>query len=195
MPSSPLPPELQSLSDALDAAELDARNLVAGLSEERGTWHVEPGSWSVAQCLDHLGTGNRVYLAAMRPHADRARRQGRLRRRPALPGFPGRWFVNSLEPPVKPRKKMKAPAKIRPQVEPSLGEAMASFFGSQDEVRVFLRTYADIDLAGVHFPNPFVRGLRWSLATGLHVIPAHERRHLWQAWNVRRAADELTRQP
>jgi hypothetical protein len=39
----------------------------------------------------------------------------------------------------------------------------------------------------VVFPNPFIRGVRFSLATGLHVLEAHERRHLWQAWNVRRA--------
>jgi hypothetical protein len=53
-------------------------------------------------------------------------------------------------------------------------------------VRVLLRTYADIDLASVRFPNPFIRGVRFSLATGLHVIPAHERRHLWQAREVKR---------
>jgi hypothetical protein len=56
-------------------------------------------------------------------------------------------------------------------------------------VRTFLRRYAHIDLAGVHFPNPFIRGIRFSLATGLHVIAAHERRHLWQAWRVRQAAE------
>jgi hypothetical protein len=31
--------------------------------------------------------------------------------------------------------------------------------------------------------------VRFSLATGLHVIAAHERRHLWQAWRVRQAAE------
>ena len=31
-------------------------------------------------------------------------------------------------------------------------------------------------------------GIRFSLATGLHVIPSHERRHLWQARRVREAA-------
>jgi hypothetical protein len=41
----------------------------------------------------------------------------------------------------------------------------------------------------VRFPNPFIRGVRFSLATGLHAIAAHERRHLWQAWRVRRAAE------
>ena len=38
--------------------------------------------------------------------------------------------------------------------------------------------------------NPFIRGIRFSLATGLHVIAAHERRHLWQAWNVCRAGEQ-----
>ena len=32
--------------------------------------------------------------------------------------------------------------------------------------------------------------MRFSLATGLHVIPAHERRHPWRAWQVRRAAEQ-----
>jgi hypothetical protein len=52
-----------------------------------------------------------------------------------------------------------------------------------------VRRFADIDLARVTFPNPFIRGVRFSLATGLHVIAAHERRHLWQAWRVRHAAE------
>ena len=65
----------------------------------------------------------------------------------------------------------------------------AQFLASQDEVRAFLRRYAGHRSAGVRFPNPFIRGVRFSLATGLHVIAAHERRHLWQAWRVRQAAE------
>jgi DinB superfamily len=97
--------------------------------------------------------------------------------------------VRTLEPPARPLFKTKAPQTIRPRTAPALADAAAQFLASQEEVRTFLRTYADIDLAGVRFPNPFVRGVRFSLATGLHVIAAHERRHLWQAWRVRRAAE------
>jgi hypothetical protein len=181
--------DIQALEDALDAAERDARALVAGLTEDRGAWRAEAGSWSVAECLDHLATANRVYLHAMRPPGDQARGQGRRRRGPAQPGLIGRWFVRTLEPPARPLFKTKAPQSIRPRVSPALSDATAQFLASQDEVRTFLRTYADIDLAGVRFPNPFVRGVRFSLATGLHVIAAHERRHLWQAWRVRQAAE------
>jgi hypothetical protein len=182
-------PDIKDLKDQLDAAERDARALVADLAEERGGWRAETGSWSVAECLDHLTSANRVYLHAMKEPAIRAREQGRFRRGPAAPGFLGRWFVRTMEPPVKAPFRMKAPRIIEPRVASSLANAFASFTTSQDEVREFLRAYADLDLAAVRFPNPFVRGIRFSLATGLHVITAHERRHLWQAWRVRRAAE------
>ena len=184
-----VPLELQRLEEALDAAERDARELVAGLTEARGGWRPEPGAWSIAECLDHLATANRVYLAAMRPSAERAVRDGRRRRGPAQPGLIGGWFVKYLEPPVKARLKSKAPRTIRPREAPPLDAAIGSFLESQDHIRAFLRTYSNIDLSGVRFPNPFIRGVRFSLATGLHVLTAHERRHLWQAWRVRKAAE------
>jgi hypothetical protein len=125
------PTDVRELQDQLEAAVRDAEALVTGLSEERGTGRTEAGAWSVAECLDHLATGNRVYLGAMREPANRARTRGRRRWRPARPGWVGRLLVG----------------------------------------------------------EPFVRGIRFSLATGLHVIAAHERRHLWQAWRVRRALE------
>jgi len=95
----------------------------------------------------------------------------------------------TMEPPVKALFRMKAPRIVEPRAAPPLVSAFGSFRTSQDEVRAFLRANAELDLAAVRFPNPFVPGIRFSLATGLHVITAHERRHLWQAWRVRRAAE------
>jgi hypothetical protein len=181
--------DLQALEAALAACTGEARAVVSGLSEALGGWRAEPGSWSVAECLDHLATANRVYLGAMRPAAERAARAGRRRRGPAKPGLIGGWFVRSLEPPVRPGRRARAPKAIRPRAAPPLHEAIDAFLASQDDVLAFMREYAGIDLAGVRFPNPFIRGVRFSLATGLHVTAAHERRHLWQAWNVRRAAE------
>jgi hypothetical protein len=183
------PPDIVALEEALNAVDRDAHALVAGLTRESGAWRLEAGSWSVAECLDHLATANRVYLRAMQPAAERALAEGRRRRGPARPGLVGGWFIRTLEPPVKPRFKQKAHQSIRPRPAVPLDNAARQFFASQDDVRAFLQRYADIDLAGVHFPNPFIRGIRFSLATGLHVIPAHERRHLWQAWRVRHAAE------
>lgn len=182
-----LPPDLQNLQDGLDAAERNARALVDGLTSSLGAWRADTGSWSVAECLDHLATANRVYLAAMEPAATRALSEGTRRRGPARPGLLGGWFVAYLEPPA--NLKSKAPRKIKPRSAPPLEAALSSFLATQGEVRAFIQAYATIDLRRVRFPNPLIRGVRFSLATGLHVIAAHERRHLWQAWRVRRAAE------
>lgn len=178
--------DIEALRRAFAENEQESRTLVSGLSEALGTWRSDPASWSIAECLDHLAVGNRVYLEAMGPPAARAMAAGRRRRGPAVPGLVGGWFVRSLEPPV--TRRMRAPRKIRPRPSPALADAQDAFLASQREVVGFLETYANIDLARVLFPNPFIRGVRFSLATGLHVLAAHQRRHLWQAWNVRRAA-------
>ncbi|MEW6319477.1 MAG: DinB family protein [Acidobacteriota bacterium] len=182
-----LPNELQVLVDALNAIDRDARALVEGLSPEEGAWRPAPGAWSVAECLDHLATANRVYLAAMDPPAARALAAGRARRGPARPGVIGRWFVRSLEPPPRRIYRSKAPRLIRPRQAPPLADAVDAFFASQEAVRRFIRSYATLDLSRIRFPNPFVPGVRFRLATGLHVIAAHDRRHLWQARRVREA--------
>ncbi|HEV8365071.1 MAG TPA: DinB family protein [Gemmatimonadaceae bacterium] len=185
--SSQIPSDINALHEQLDAAMRDARAIVDGLSEEQGTRRPKLGAWSVAECLDHLATANRVYLRAMQQPADRARARGRHRTRPAAPGVAGRLFIFSQEPPPRWWSRLRAPRKIRPREAPPLADAFASFIASQADVHAFLRSHGDLDLARIHFPNPFVRGIRFSLATGLHVITAHERRHLWQAWGVRRA--------
>lgn len=181
--------EIASLFEQFDAIESDARALVSGLPETQGQWRPQPGSWSVAECLDHLATANRIYLEAMRPAAELALAQGRMRGGPAVPGLIGRWFIAWLEPPVKPRLKSKAPHKIRPREGPPLSSAFEQFIASHNDARTFLQRFSEIDLARIRFPNPFVPGVRFSLATGVNVLAAHDRRHVWQAWNVRRAAE------
>ena len=183
------PSDIAALEDGFETIERDARALVTGLTEFAGAWRPDPNGWTVAECLDHLAIANHVYLGAMQPAAEGALVRGAERRGPAHPGVLGRWFVRTLEPPVTSGFRRAAPERIRPRHAPSLGDAIGRFLASQNEVRAFLRRYANIDLAGTRFPNPFVRGIRFSLATGLHVIAAHERRHLWQAWRVRQSAE------
>jgi hypothetical protein len=170
-----------------DSAEADARSIADGLSDDLATWSPSPGSWSVSECLDHLAITNHAYIAAMKPAAERAREKAKFRIRPAKPGFVGAWFIRKLEPPVKMR--IKAPKTIRPRTAPPLTDAVAAFALSQSEVRDFLMTNADLDLAGTHFANPFIPGIRFSLATGINIISVHERRHIWQARKVRQQAE------
>jgi hypothetical protein len=104
------------------------------------------------------------------------------RRAPAKPGFFGQKFVNSLEPPVKMRGK--APGKIVPRPKRSRDEIMTSFHEAHAAFRRLVADCADLDVNAVTFSNPFLTFVKMKVSTALHVIPAHGRRHVWQAQNV-----------
>ena len=188
-------PEIVELQEQLNKADEDAGSLAAGLSEELGAWRSGDGSWSVAQCLEHLALTNAMYVQAMQKASDRGRERGRLRRGPAVPGVVGRWLARSVEPPVKQRSRMKTSRSIEPSGTISVMSALEDFRMSQERVRAFLVRESDLDLASIRFANPFIPGLRLSVATGLNILTAHERRHLWQAWGVRRAAEGVRVSP
>ena len=80
-----MPPELQKLLDELDAVDRDAKAVADGLGEQQGTWRPSPAAWSVAECLDHLAVGHRVYLASIvRAAAAAARKAACAADRPCL---------------------------------------------------------------------------------------------------------------
>ncbi len=184
-----LPPDLQTLTDQYDAIETDTRLLVSGMDERTGAWRKSPDQWSVAICLDHLAIANRVYLQSMAGPVSNARAVGHLRRSAVKPGFFGGLFARNMEPPVARMFRIKAPKKIVPRPEVALADGVAVFLSAHQEVRDFISTNADLDLSSIHFPNPFVRGVRFSVASGLYIIAAHERRHLWQARQIKARAD------
>ena len=188
-----LPADLQSLSDAMDAADRTAEALAARLTDEQFFWRPEGGvRWSVALCLDHLAVANTVYGRAIAEAIASARRHGSTRRGPARPGFFGRKFIESLEPPAK--RRTKSPRKIVPQPSRSRADILSAYRAAHDEIRRLIREAAAIDVNRAVFPNPFIPLIRVTVATGLHIVAAHDRRHLWQAGEVEKAVGAAGRQ-
>jgi hypothetical protein len=177
--AAPLPPDIQGILRALDDSDRRAEALVRDLDEERFNWRPDEKSWSVAQCLDHLNVANLAYLAPMRAALNR---KGGVRRGAIQPGFLGRWFVATLEPP--PKRRLPAPKKIVPAARKGRDEVIGEWRRIQAEVKDLLRAGAGQDLNRIRFVNPFFSLIRFSVGTGFQVIAAHERRHLWQAERI-----------
>jgi uncharacterized damage-inducible protein DinB len=55
--------DIDEIVDRLNEVTRDARAAFGGLSHEKLNWKPAPERWSVAQCLDHLITINRLYFA------------------------------------------------------------------------------------------------------------------------------------
>jgi hypothetical protein len=183
-----VPEDVQRVIGQLDEADRHADALVANLSDAQFHWQPDGGRrWSVAQCLEHLAVGAEVYLAGMRGAVQRANQERSVRRGPFAPGFFGRRFANSLEPPV--RFRGRAPKAIVPSSTLSRAEILSRFHGSHAELKTMAREAAAIDANRATFQNPFLKMVRMKLSTAFHVINAHDRRHLWQAEQVIARAD------
>jgi hypothetical protein len=106
--------------------------------------------------------------------------QGHVPIRPA--GWLSRYFVQKTEPPVAIR--IKAPKNTQPPSNIPKDIALSHFRQSNEEVSRFVIESADRNLCAIRFKNPFVPLLNFTVATGLLVIAAHNRRHLWQAEQI-----------
>jgi hypothetical protein len=184
--SSPVPADLTAITDALDAVDHDAGALVADLNHDQFNWQPTTGGWSIAQCLDHLTRANGVYLDALRAGAATARSAQYVRRGPIRPGLLSRLFIGMIGPKI--RVKTSAPSKAIPASRLRKEDVWPAFLRVQEDVRAFAQACADLDLNRARFDNPFAKGVRFSVGTGLLVIAAHDQRHLGQAQRVRQQA-------
>ena len=183
-PTASLPPDLQEIFDAALEIERSAELLVAPLDDEQFNWSPVPGSWSIAQCLDHLNRADAVYLSGIRQAIADARAAGHERRGPIAPTWWGRRFIDSMGPGRTMR--FPAPAKIRPARRRLKAEVWPEFVRLHGQIRAIVAEQGPrVDFNRACFPNPFIRGIRMRTGTALRVITAHDRRHVLQAERLR----------
>lgn len=178
--------DLQGVIDEIDAAGRAAEALVTPLTEAQFHFSVAPGqSWSIGQCIDHLATMNTIYCRPLGEAVEAARQKGLAGGGAIAPSFFGRKFIASLEPPVK--RKVGTPKAGTPRASGSRDEIMAAYRASHETIRAVVQRAAGIDVNRATFRNPFLPIARVRVGTALRILAAHERRHLWQAEQVRAA--------
>lgn len=178
-----LPTDLQRLLDEIDACERDARALVTGMSDDDLNRQPEGRAWSVGQCLDHLRAMNHYYPATFIPLVQRAQAADQGPYSGMHPGIFARWFIRTQEPP--PKQRMRAPRSVIPGSSFRAAEILDAYIQSHAPYRALVQASATIDVDRVVAPNPFFKIIRMRLATVLQLMPAHDRRHLWQARQVK----------
>jgi hypothetical protein len=181
-----LPAELRALLDQIDECERRAEQLVAGVDDAALNQTPPSGGWSVAQCIQHLTLMNDFYLRGWRESVDELRGRGGRMFNGLRPTPIGRWFARSMEPPVK--MKAKAIGAVTPPSTIPRAGLVEAYKASHDVYRGLVEAAAHVDVNRVVRPNAIVPAVKMRLATVLLIIPAHDRRHLWQAERAARHA-------
>lgn len=175
--------EIERLLYQVDVLLQDADGLVFGLSDRQFNWRSSPESWSIAECLDHLNTANARFAMEYKRAISEGKEKKVLGDGPYVYGFFARWFMKIMEPPVK--RRFRAPANMRPASGKSLDAVMAEWKRLQAEFKDLLRDASGLDLKKIKVTSPATNWIKYSLGAGFWIRTAHDRRHLWQARNVR----------
>lgn len=178
--------ELQDLSRQFEAAMEQKRSLVQELSSTQLLWQPTSKKWSIAHCLDHLNIVGRGYLSAIGPAVAKGREKGLLSEAPSRHGLLGGWFVRSMEPP--PKMRFKAPGNMQPDPVSDPFSVSEAFDQLQRDCLAQISSSEGLDLNRIIVVSPFARIVRLRLGAVMALVPAHQRRHLWQMEQIRAAA-------
>jgi DinB superfamily len=184
----PIEPDLAMLIIEIDANLSHTESITHRLTREQFQWRPEPGSWSIGECFAHLNLTNGFTLRAIEAGIAKGRAGGKTGRGPFQYGLLSRKFIASQEPPVK--KKFRAPKAFLPPADIDPDATLAEYRRNAGELRRLTREADGLHLSRVKVKMlalpAFLRAIvRLPLGAQLLLTTTHDRRHLWQAEQVR----------
>ncbi len=190
-PASPQPgvgqDELSRYREQLTGILKRVENLLVPLDDRKVSWRPGPDRWSVGECIQHLSVIASLLVPRMEEAIRRGRSNGLLGPGPFEYSWPGRMFVESLQP--SPRIKIRTMRMYTPRRGVPKDEVASRFAALQGELLRIVEAASGLDLARIKVASPANRLLRFSLGIWLAASVAHEQRHLEQAIRVTREKD------
>ena len=164
----------------------DAEETFGGLDVRRLNWRPAPTKWSVAQCFDHLITGNDLLIGSAKDALENPARS-LWQQVPLLPTAFG-WALIRSQAPGAPGK-YKAPVKARPTTSDLPGDIIARFAHQHREAAYWMEGLDERKMKRVIMVSPFVRTITYSVLDGCRLLLAHDRRHFEQARRVMESSE------
>ena len=171
---------VESVNTLFEAVSTDVRDSFGSLTPEQLNWKPDPGSWSVAQCLDHLIKSNEEFFPEFEKVAAGTRSNSFWENYSPLTGMAGKFLVNVLQ---KDNKKVKTNQKMTPPSEIA-ADIVDQFLRHQKELAGKVESIRNADWDKVVVTSPFMKLMTYRLSSGLQAIVEHEKRHVRQAKRV-----------
>jgi hypothetical protein len=200
-------PTLADASRRYAEARARVRALVQGIDE--ATFHraPEPGSWSIAECLEHLVVSGTKTTARLEVAVAEARAAGRTAspeaaRAPVKLGWFARLFLAGTGPTkggVRPRMRVSVREPFDPGDPRGRGRdrdvVLADFLELQDRLDRAAAAADGLDLSGVMMASVLAQWMRSPIGAWFLAIAGHQERHLDQALRARVALESTMEVP
>lgn len=146
---------------------------------------LKPGSWCVAECLDHLTQTTRAFQPAILEAIAEAPKLTRNRR--LRTGILPSLFIRNLNPPYRIR------FKVLPQLTPRSPDsetAWAGFVESQSQLLETLLSTVGLAIDKVRMKSPVYARISYNIYSVFRMLAAHQSRHIWQIEQILKTLDK-----
>lgn len=183
---SSLPAPLDGYLEATDRNVERFEALVDGLDDAAFNWSADDTSWSIGQNVKHMVSVNRAYLKGLETAVEQAASNGPLRDDKAVRyNWFERYFIASMEPP--PKRRFKAPKAVVPVSDLEMDATCARYRETCERLKGVIVAAGPIHLRKTRVASPLASWLKFSVGGALALLTTHDRRHLWQAEQVKAA--------
>lgn len=145
---------------------------------------LQPGSWSVAECLEHLAQTTRSFVPAI---SDAIAEAPKLTRNRALrTGILAASLIRTLTPPYRIR------FNVLPQLVPlhtDIETTWTRFVESQSELLNTVGSAAGLAIDKVRIESPVYARVSYNIYGAFRILVAHQRRHIWQVERILKVLD------
>lgn len=180
----------------LEQLQADTRQMMVFASflqhEEEATLlqQPKPGSWSVAQVLEHLNSYGKYYLPAIQKVL---LNNTSAARETFTPGWLGNYFTNLMKPGSQGIKnKMRAPKDHVPIAALNVKEVMSVFLQQQQHMLQLLEQAKTANIEQLRVPISLAKFIRLKLGDTFGFLIAHQQRHFVQVENVLRELNKVS---
>ena len=144
-----------------DEAKIKVNAEFSGISLEQLNWKPAPESWSIGQCLHHLMVSHISYSPVLDKITGGVYKMGFWERYSPFTALSGRLLKDQIQ--EQPKRKFKAPSKIRPSTSELKGEVIKDYFENLDSFLDKISNCRSVDLDTVVIMSPTIRFVTYTL--------------------------------
>jgi hypothetical protein len=174
---------------AAAAIEAELSQLTTDLTEAQFHAPTRTGGWSMGYCIEHLVLTGHAFL----PKWDMALREAVATNSNSDAPFKYAWWQRTILHYAEDSSKLKhkaAPCFV-PYSRHSIGETTRRFVEMHQQLMQRVLQSRGLDVMQARVQSPFISWIRYPLGFSFDLALAHERRHLRQAWQVRRQLADM----
>lgn len=153
------------------------------LNETQLNWKPSSGSWSVAECIEHLLLAFEGYLVGLDKIIAVGKKENVVAKSPMRISLAGRMMIFAVNPSIK--VPIPAPPKFKPQKSKKYNhEVLHDFYKNLQQLSAQLEAAKNLDWNSLKITSPVTSLLKLNMGDTFEVLTLHALRHLKQAQRV-----------